>query len=197
MGYWARWWIENWADPIQLLEAATVPSVQRKWYQVHPICPIVLLSCFSILFWFIYLQPSRWILNLKFRRGSDSETFGDLWSTCELGASVWPIPAQYGGLHPSQGAQSAEFEDDPSVRQTDVRITHVRSNSGAGPSNGAADPNAPRLQGIRMPCGGRVPQVVTVHYFFFMFYASFPCVQTVMDNVSPVHYFYGPHLWCR
>lgn len=89
-------------------------------------------------------------------------------STCEIGAPVRPVPAQHGGLHPRQGAQPTEFEDNPSVRQADVRFTHVWSDSRAGPSNGAADPNAPRLQGIRVPCGGRVPKVVLYSIFFFL-----------------------------
>ena len=75
------------------------------------------------------------------------------------GSSVRSVPPQHGGFHPGQRAQFTESEDHPPPRQAHFRSAHVRTNTGKGSFNGAANPHPPSGQGVRLPCRRRVHQV--------------------------------------
>lgn len=53
------------------------------------------------------------------------------------GAPVRQIPAQHGRLHPRQGVQPEELEDDTQARPTDQRYPPLRQNAEEGEADGA------------------------------------------------------------
>lgn len=81
---------------------------------------------------------------------------------CYLGSSVRTLPPQHGGFHLGQRAQLAQLTDDPSTGSAHVRSVNVRQEPGESPTDGSADPHAPRLQGVRLQSRRRIPEVISL-----------------------------------
>jgi hypothetical protein len=80
---------------------------------------------------------------------------------CYLGSPVRTLSPQHGGFHLGQRAQLAQLTDDPSTGSAHVRSVNVRSKPRESPADGSADPHAPRLQGVRLQSGRRIPEVIS------------------------------------
>lgn len=72
---------------------------------------------------------------------------------------MWPLPSQYGRVHPGQGVQPEESADDPSAGPVDLGAAAVRAESEEGPPNGTPDPEPTGAEGVRLPGGGRISRV--------------------------------------